>query len=157
MKNTKFYLLKITKTIGAIGLIILALLLFIIVTPLALIWRISKGFKQLKLETGANHYFIEIAASFDQLGCAVFGGFFNWLFIDNKAIKCNNYYSFGDKDETISEVLGWNQYLKSLSKIGKVLVCTLDKLDRNHCQKAMSYGVNKAKSKIQYSEKLGML
>lgn len=141
---------QILKLLGSILLILLALFLFTVITPLALIWKIAKSTTHKKFDFGISHYFIEIAASFDQLGNAAFGGFFNWLCISKKLKKGVKPYNFGDKDETISEVLGWNSYIGALSKFGSHLVILLDALDKNHCGKAMQNGLNKAKQKVKF-------
>lgn len=141
----------ILKIIGAILLIALALLLFVIVTPFAFIWKLIVSIKRKKIDIGIAHYFVEIAASFDQLGNAVFGGFFNWLCISKGIIE---YYHFGDKDETISEVLGWNEHLATLSDFGRALVWILNKVDKDHCKKAMQSGIDKALRKVTYYKAL---
>ena len=138
---------SIFKTLGAICLIIIAIVLFIITTPCAFVWRVVKSIKTKVFNTGISAYFVEIAASFDQLGNATFGGFFTWLFVRKDV---TTFYSFGDKDETISEVLGWNEKMNSLSKTGKTLVWLLNILDKNHCKRAMDYGVGLAHKKIKY-------
>ncbi|WP_136464953.1 hypothetical protein [Flagellimonas onchidii] len=141
----------VLKTIGAVLSIVLALVLFVAVTPFAFLWKIIASIKRKTFDIGVSHYLIEIAASFDQLGNAVFGGFFNWLCI---AKEMQDHYRFGDKDETISEALGWNDHLNTLSDFGKGLVWMLGKLDRDHCKKAMQSGIDKAKQKVSYYETL---
>ncbi|MFL0104983.1 hypothetical protein [Tenacibaculum maritimum] len=132
-------------------LVIVAILLFIVVTPCAFVWKVWASFKNEDREAkditkGIAFYFLEIATSFDQTGNTVFGGFFNWLFL-NKEAKIK--YPFGDKDETISEVLGWNDKLNSLNKYGLRMIKVLDKLDANHCEKSRLIGIKKAKEKTQ--------
>ncbi|MBB4117853.1 hypothetical protein GGR32_000125 [Mesonia hippocampi] len=149
--------MMIFKTIGGILLIVLALFLFVVITPLALLWKIGVSItnpnrKAVDVFAGMATYFVEIAASFDQLGNAAFSGFLNWLCIAQEKES----YKFGDKDETISEVLGWNYRLNSLSKFGKTLVKFLDFLDRQHCRKAMYSGIEKAQRKIQFLEKISL-
>ncbi len=130
-------------------LVIVALVLFIVVTPCALVWKVwaslkSEDRKAKDITKGIAFYFLETATSFDQTGNTVFAGFFNWLFLNNEAkVK----YPFGDKDETISEVLGWNNKLNSLNKHGLRMVKILDKLDTNHCEKSRLIGIKKAKEK----------
>lgn len=151
-------IINIAKTLGAILLLVLALVLFVIVTPCALVWKIwatvkYENRKARDILKGVSKFFIEIAASYDQLGNAVFGGFFNWLFLQDKELR----YVFGDKDETISEVLGWNAKLKALNKRGKWFVKLLDKLDTNHCERAMQSGIFKARTKLYNYDNIDLI
>ncbi len=108
----------------------------------------SKDRKFVEVFSALSKYFLEIAASFDQLGNAVFGGFLQWFFVSKTA---TSFYEFGDKDETVSEVLGWNQQLNALSKTGIIIVNLLDWLDKDHCKRAMYVGIKKAHLKIHVS------
>ncbi|MDB0600058.1 hypothetical protein PL373_09645 [Tenacibaculum maritimum] len=131
-------------------LVIVAIVLFILVTPCAFIWKVWASFKDKSrkakdITKGIAFYFLETATSFDQTGNTVFGGFFNWLFLNEVPVK----YPFGDKDETISEVFGWNNKLNSLNKYGLRMVKVLDKLDANHCEKSRLIGIKKAKEKTE--------
>ncbi|OBX20946.1 hypothetical protein [Bizionia algoritergicola] len=151
-------LINIARTIGAILLLVLALVLFVIVTPFALVWKIwatanYENRKARDILKGISVFFVEIAASYDQLGNAVFGGFFTWLFLQDKELR----YIFGDKDETISEVLGWNAHLSALNTRGKWFVKLLDWLDKEHCYKAMMSGVYKARNKVHIHENLKLI
>jgi hypothetical protein len=144
------FIISIFKIIGAILLIVLALILFLLITPLAFLWKAVVSFlrprrKVVDIASGTARFFVEIAASYDQLGNAVFGGFFNWLFIPSGV----DYYPFGDKDETISEVLGWNDHNGTLTTFGFMLVYLLDKIDKEHCKKAMLSGIHKAERKLK--------
>ena len=42
-------------------------------------------------------------------------------------------YKFGIEGETISSALGKNELMGTLTKEGKILVKTLNKLEKNHC------------------------
>lgn len=155
MKET---LTNIAKVVLGLFLIVLSLVIFAIVTPLAFIWKIvvsitNEKRKARDILSGTSLFFIQIAASYDQLGNAVFGGFFNWLFLRDTDIR----YAFGDKDDTISEVLGWNVELDSLNKYGKLMVKLLDKLDENHCYNAMYSGVLSARTKVHQFENINIL
>ena len=46
-------------------------------------------------------------------------------------------YKFGNSNETISSTLGKNERDNTLSQIGKALVWLLDKIDKDHCKKAI--------------------
>ena len=56
----------------------------------------------------------------------------------NVALVLDGGYQFGVKYETISSALGKNQYLKSLSKKGKILAFILDIFEKNHCKNAIT-------------------
>lgn len=143
----------ILKLISSILLIILALLGFVIITLPALTWKVytvatNERRKAREILSGAKVYFTAIAASFDQLGNAAFGGFFNWLMINASF----HGYRFGDRDETVSEVLGWNEHLNTLSAHGRFWVKLLDKLEADHCKKAFNSGILKARKKTRVYE-----
>lgn len=140
----------IFKLLGSMLLIVLALLGFTIITLPALAWKVytvatNERRKAREILSGTKVYFTAIAASFDQLGNAAFGGFFNWLMIDNRFYG----YRFGDRDETVSEVLGWNEHLNTLSAHGRFWVGLLDRLEKDHCKIAFTTGVLKAERKFQ--------
>lgn len=147
-------LVSILKIIGAIALIILAIALFLLIIPLAFIWKAvvsisNENRKARDIMSGMAVFFTEIAASFDQLGNAVFGGFLNWLFIKGDG------YAFGDKDDTVSEALGWNERYETLSKTGTAIVWILHKLEKDHCRLAMLNGVAKAEIKVLLYKGIG--
>jgi len=55
----------------------------------------------------------------------------------NKVLIKNNGYQFGDETETLSSALGKNERDETLTAFGKVLVWILDKIEKNHCIKAI--------------------
>ncbi|MEO2080595.1 MAG: hypothetical protein ABGW88_13625 [Leeuwenhoekiella sp.] len=143
----------IFRLLGSILLIVLALAGFAFITLPALAWKVyavctNERRKAREILSGAKVYFTAIAASFDQLGNAAFGGFFNWLMIDSRFYG----YRFGDRDETVSEVLGWNEHLNTLSGHGQFWVRLLDKLEKDHCKKAFNSGILKARKKTRVYE-----
>ena len=143
----------ILRLISSLLLILLALAGFAIITLPALAWKVyavatNERRKAREILSGAKVYFTAIAASFDQLGNAAFGGFFNWLMIDASFYG----YRFGDRDETVSEVLGWNEHLNTLSAHGRFWVSLLDKLEKDHCKKAFNSGILKARKKTRVYE-----
>ena len=75
-------------------------------------------------------YELDKAASRDQTGNVVHNIILNTHLIDI------NGYKFGDKDETVSGVLGINEVLHYIEnkKIGKWLVATLNDIETNHCK-----------------------
>ena len=120
-------------------LIALSLIGFIIITPIALLWKLfvsikNEDRKATDILQGTKEYFISIAAGFDQVSNVAFGGVFNAVFINDKSK-----HLFGNKIETISAVLGFNQKDNTLTNFGKKLVWLLAKLDKNHCLKSADY------------------
>ena len=75
-------------------------------------------------------YELDKAVSRDQTGNVVHHIILNTHLIDT------NGYKFGDKDETVSGVLGINEVLHYIEskKIGKWLVATLNDIETNHCK-----------------------
>lgn len=61
----------------------------------------------------------------------------NFRTLWNKTLIKSYGYKFGEKDKTISYVLGINQKYNTLSFTGKVLVFILNIIDKNHCKKAI--------------------
>ncbi len=105
-------------------LLITALVLFILIAPLAIIYKlITNLFKLKKL----NDWLLRIALSIDQLGNVVADDFFNLLLIKNDCFS-----PFGDEDETISSVLGKNYQLNNLTFLGELLRKLLYVFDKNH-------------------------
>lgn len=76
-------------------------------------------------------YFKSTAITIDKMGNREFRTLFN------KTLKTKDGYPFGAENETISSALGKNQVQNTLTKTGKALVWLLDKIDKNHCAKAI--------------------
>ena len=75
-------------------------------------------------------YFKTIAIAVDQLGNVVMSNLLNDILIKDYG------YKFGDEDETISKVLGVNKANNTLLKTGKIVSSILNKIDKNHVEKA---------------------
>ena len=73
-----------------------------------------------------DEHFLEAAIAIDQTGNVLMSDLFNELFIKKEGCQ------FGDKNETISSVLGKNQEKNTLTKAGALLAKGLDKIDKNH-------------------------
>lgn len=102
---------------------LLFIIAYILFLPLSLI-----NFLVVKNKKG---YFKSSAINLDKFGNREFRTLLN------KTLKTENGYSFGNINETISGVLGKNERDKTLSKVGKILVCILNKLDKDHCKKSI--------------------
>ncbi len=114
-------------------LVILAKVLYLVVEPINFIYVIfvKKKFTWKRL----NGYFREQAVAIDRFGNSQYRSLFNALFV------AENGYHHGNINETISSVLGKNEYFGTLTKIGKVLVSILNFIDKNHCAKSIDWDV----------------
>lgn len=104
-------------------LYIIGVVLFLPLTFLDLLVVIYKNIKIKDFLQTTNDYFFEGAEDLDKYA--------NWKFrtLWNVIFKLKGGYSFGNREETISSVLGKNQRDKTLSIIGWVLVIILYVLD----------------------------
>lgn len=114
-------------------LVILAKVLYLTVEPINFIYVIfvKKKFTWKRL----NGYFREQAVAIDRFGNSQYRSLFNALFV------AENGYHHGNINETISSVLGKNEYFCTLTKTGKVLVSILNFIDKNHCAKSIDWDV----------------
>jgi hypothetical protein len=72
-----------------------------------------------------------MSVSVDQLGNTVMSTLFNDILITKYGHK------FGDEDQTISMVLGVNKAIGTLTKTGRLIATVLNKIDKNHVEKAI--------------------
>lgn len=79
----------------------------------------------------AKKYWRSFAVDVDRFGNHQFRTLFNAI------LRKPHGYKFGDFRETISSVLGKNQRDNTLSRLGKLLVWILDKIDPDHCLKSI--------------------
>ena len=114
-------------------LVTLAKLLYLTVEPINFIYviLIKKKFTWNRL----NGYFREEAVSIDRFGNSQYRSMFNAWFVKE------NGYKHGNINETISSVLGKNEYFGTLTKTVKVLVKILNFIDKNHCAKSIDWDV----------------
>lgn len=84
---------------------------------------------------GIGEYALKIAISIDQLGNVLMQHLFNLIWIKKEG------YKFGNRDETISSVLGKNKQLAMLTGFGKVIDKILDFIDPNHSLNSIDYFV----------------
>ncbi len=114
-----------TNIFIGILLFLISIVLFITTTPIGFLYgffyRLFTDFLK-----GLGGYFLEIAVSIDQLGNVVMQHILNLLWIKRKG------YKFGNRDKTISSVLGKNQEENTLSGFGKLIVSILDTIDPDH-------------------------
>lgn len=108
-------------------LLIIAVLLFSIISPLYLIGGtiLSGNFKNI------SKYCHSIAFAIDQLGNVMGGPLMNaWL------LKKNPSKLYGNPDETISHVTGVNYKSGKLTSLGYFIAHCLDIVEKNHVEKA---------------------
>ena len=111
--------------------LIASVILFLL--NLTLPYQIFLNFKRRKIGNVLDElvlYELNKASSRDQTGNVIHYTILNKYLIDA------NGYKFGDKDETVSGVLGINEVLHYIEnkKIGKWLVATLNDIETNHCK-----------------------
>ncbi|MBD1259380.1 hypothetical protein HZY62_02175 [Maribacter polysiphoniae] len=124
------------KTSPFIGLLLfcISILLLVITGPLGFIYGIlhslfTKGF------SGIGEFLLKIAISIDQLGNVMMQHLLNQLWIKKEG------YRFGNRDETISSVLGKNKQNATLTGFGKAIDKILDIIDPNHSLNSIDYYV----------------
>lgn len=125
--------------IKSIVLVIVAVILFIVLLPVAIIWGVVASLWKRKAEHGIDElssWFYAWAISIDQLGNVVCKELFN------DALIVHNGIPFGNPDETISSVLGKNKVAGSLNLLGKGLDWILNILDPNHSIKSIEEDEN---------------
>ncbi len=115
-------------------LFIISIVLFVTTTPFGFIYaffyRLFTGFLK-----GLGGYFLEMAISIDQLGNVIMQHLLNTLWIKR------NGYKFGNRDETISSVLGKNKVQDTLTGFGRLIARILDTIDKNHVLDSIDYYV----------------
>ncbi len=124
---------KVNPIMGFILLIVSILLLFI-TGPIGIIYGLFYSLFT-KLLSGIGEYFLEMAISIDQLGNVIMQHFLNLIWIKKKG------YPFGNRDETISSVIGKNLKKNTLTSFGKVISRILDSLDPNHSLNSIDYNI----------------
>ena len=110
-------------------LFLIAVLLVVLLTPLALFAKIILSIWRRKFD---SEWFKRLALSLDQLGNVIADDFFNWLLIRDDCIA-----PFGDEDETVSSVLGKNYLANNLTVFGRALRYLLHRIDPNHSVKSI--------------------
>ena len=102
--------------------VLLMLILYGIMFPISAVlgWR------------GTNRRLENSALMIDVLANVLFAPAWNLLFISRLAT-----HRFGKLWETLSEVLGWAEREKTLTRIGRLIVYLLHRLDPFHCQWAI--------------------
>ena len=125
---------KVKKTNPFIGLLLLLISLLLVFTTgvLGFVFGFfsqlfTKGFK------GIGEFSLQTAISIDQLGNVIMQHLLNLIWIKKGG------YKFGNRDETISSVLGKNKRLGLLTGFGKAIDKLLDVIDPNHSLNSIDY------------------
>lgn len=124
---------KVSAFIGLI-LFVISLILMALTGPLGFIYGIfhalfSRGF------SGIGEFLLRIAISVDQLGNVIMQHLLNVLWVKKGG------YQFGNRDETISSVLGKNKKNGNLTRLGIAIDKILDFIDPNHSLDSIDYYV----------------
>ena len=131
---------KTKKTNPLIGLLLFLISLILLFTT-GILGFVFGFFQQLftKGLRGVGEYTLKIAISIDQLGNVVLQHLLNLLWIKKEG------YKFGNRDETISSVLGKNKQLNMLTGFGKGIDKALDFIDPNHSLNSIDYFIEPLK------------
>jgi len=113
-------------------LFIISIILLVATGPIGIIYGFFYSLFTRSVP-GIGEYFLEIAISIDQLGNVMMQHFLNLILIQKIG------YKFGNRDETISSVIGKNLENDTLTAFGKFLNKILDALDPNHSLNSIDY------------------
>ncbi len=113
-------------------LFIISIVLLVVTGPIGIIYGFFYSLFTRSV-SGIGEYFLEIAISIDQLGNVMMQHFLNLIWIRK------NGYKFGNRDETISSVIGKNLKSDTLTGFGKLLNRVLNSLDPNHSLNSIDY------------------
>lgn len=122
---------KVNPFIGLL-LFFISIVLMIFTGPLGLIYGIFHALFTKGL-TGIGEFLLKIAISVDQLGNVIMQHLLNLLWIKKGG------YQFGNRDETISSVLGKNKQNNTLTVFGKSIDKILDFIDADHSLNSIDY------------------
>ena len=124
---------KVNPFIGLL-LFVISLVLMVLTGPLGFIYGLfhalfTKGF------SGIGEFLLKIAISVDQLGNVIMQHLLNVLWVKKGG------YQFGNRDETISSVLGKNKKDDTLTIFGVMIDNILEFIDPNHSLDSIDYYV----------------
>ena len=118
----------------SILLFFIAIILLTITSSIGFLYGIIHTLLNKKL-ADLGVYFLEMAKSIDQLGNVIMQHLLNAIWIKKEG------YKFGNRDETISSVLGKNLKTNTLTYSGKIINKVLDFIDRNHSLNSIDYHI----------------
>ncbi len=114
----------------------IALLLVITTAPFGFLYALIRQTVSSKAKS-LNIYFIEMALVLDEVGNVTMQHLLNDLLL----IQKEHTYLFGNKNETISSVIGKNSLTNTLSPLGRALNSFLNFLDKDHSLNSIIYDV----------------
>ena len=113
---------KKTSPLTGVLLLLISIVLFALTGPLGFIFGLlQQGF--IKGLRGIGEFSMQLAIAIDQLGNVLMQHLFNAIWITEGG------YAFGNRDETISSVLGKNKQLGTLTGFGLAIDRLLDSID----------------------------
>ena len=132
---------KVHPLIGIL-LLFISIILFFLTVPLGIIYGyLYKLFT--KSIDGLGEFCLKITISIDQLGNVIMQHLLNHVMI----VKGG--YKFGNRDETISSVIGKNIEQNTLSRVGKLINFVLDFIDAGHSLNSIDYYVEPITDKLK--------
>jgi 8-oxo-dGTP diphosphatase len=114
----------------------IALLLVMITAPFGFVYALIRQTCSSKSQS-LNMYFIEVALVLDEVGNVTMQHLLNDILL----IKKEDTYFFGNKNETISSVIGKNSLTNTLSPLGRALNSFLNFLDKDHSLNSIIYDI----------------
>ena len=123
------------KLVINILLFLIARILIAILFPVSLIFSTIKGIVRRRPSDWYQAmiiYYYDMALVLDKFGNVFLGPLLNTVMIK----RTPQDLLFGDPEETISSCLGRNMMINNLTAVGKALCWVLDKIDKDHCEKA---------------------
>lgn len=123
------------KLIHSILLLIVAIILFCILTPFGFIWALVTSirkwiFKQFMIYL--SNIFFSLSFALDLIGNVILAPFLNRFFITKLST-----YHFGSIKHTISLVIAYNFRENTLTNLGLIFYYILEFCDENHCEVAI--------------------
>jgi hypothetical protein len=122
------------KILGKLGLLVLAVILFVLLAPPGLLYVFWMSLIRLSFRKAVGYLgniAYSVAEGIDVLGNIVCRDLFN-----DTLIKPDG-YQFGLGGETISSVLGKNKADATLTDLGRALANLLNWLDKNHVEESI--------------------
>ena len=143
MKNVKSSVVsKIDKKDAPISLFksfllfLIAAFLLLTTAPIGLLFALIRQIVYRKVKL-LSVYLIEVALVFDQAGNVVMQHFLNFILLK----KSKQVYLFGNKNETISSVIGKNSITNTLNIVGRVTDEFLNLIDNRHSLDSIIYNL----------------
>lgn len=115
-----------------------AIILSLILYPLALITSLCKNFYKRRFKEGLkqlDRQLFDIAGSIDATGNVICDDLFNMVLIRKGG------YLFGNRKETVSSAIGKNQINKTLTWPGLLVAKILDTMEPGHCIKSIDNNI----------------